>query len=261
MGNLVLLLFLLSLLLDLVTAQTAPMNPTLPVGIGDSYPDPEGVLRPICNLCGISLGICTCIDSLVPNTPLEQQFTAATFLDHPEWPGEACENTSDPLQPEQIPYNPLHRLETAKVQLLNENATTVQPNTIELWLGLTYNPGDGQSRPAVTPPQRRNAPRQDGYPCHHFGCSKTFNRLCDLRRHTKNHLERSARPHKCSFCNEGFLYPKDRDRHEKTHTRPYTSEETLVCPVEGCTNTGGFSRRDNLQRHMRRLHQGVALIV
>ena len=59
MGNLVLVLFFLSLLLDIVSAQSPPLDPAVTAGPGESfYPDPEGILTSLCDICGISINYC-----------------------------------------------------------------------------------------------------------------------------------------------------------------------------------------------------------
>ena len=74
-----------------------------------------------------------------------------------------------------------------------------------------------------------------------------------LSRHQKTHSDDSQRPHKCSICAKGFLYPKDVARHEKTHDGSASPHSQLRCPVPGCTSTS-FGRRDNLLRHLRNKH-------
>jgi len=59
MGNLVFILFFLSLLLDIVLAQSPPLDPAMTAGPGESfYPDPEGILISLCDICGISINYC-----------------------------------------------------------------------------------------------------------------------------------------------------------------------------------------------------------
>ena len=206
---------------------------------------------------------------------MQRFFTAYDFLNHPEWPQlpqNPSGNESDGLWAEQTHSCSQKPLNVASVQQLDANATTVQSSTMQEWVDGPYNPGDRRSPPATSMHQRRNAPRQDGFPCDIPDCLKVYSRHCDLkwvlmppllrrpslipdRRHKKTHLVRSERPHKCSICDEGFIYPKDRNRHQRTHA----PQEVLFCPVQGCNNRDGFSRRDNLQRHMRNQHPHVVI--
>jgi uncharacterized Zn-finger protein len=76
-------------------------------------------------------------------------------------------------------------------------------------------------------------------------------------RHRKTHLGSFERPHRCDICHEGFLYPKDLNRHQKKHIEHRSAQMTFFCPYPGCNNAVGFSRRDNLLRHQRKQHQAV----
>ncbi|KAF1361292.1 hypothetical protein EJ07DRAFT_112493, partial [Lizonia empirigonia] len=147
------------------------------------------------------------------------------------------------------------------VQLMNENGTAVQSVTVQAHVDDTYLPGYRQApaSPAESQcsPHRRQAKRKNGFACTIEGCNKTFDRNCELNRHLKVHLGRNERPHMCT-CGEGFLYPKDLTRHQRKHVEQPLAKVTFYCHVYGCTNTDGFSRRDNLLRHHRRQHECVA---
>ncbi|KAF2489078.1 hypothetical protein BU16DRAFT_472002, partial [Lophium mytilinum] len=147
-------------------------------------------------------------------------------------------------------------LQHAHVQRLNGESTTIQPSTVEVWRETLYKPGDRTS----ASPQRRSAPKKGGFPCLHPECSRVFNRQCDLRRHNKVHLDKSERPYKCLSCSEAFIYPKDLERHQRTHRTQPVRQQNMYCPVSGCSNTDGFSRKDNFTRHMRKQHPDAALI-
>ncbi|KAF1948253.1 hypothetical protein CC80DRAFT_328033 [Byssothecium circinans] len=223
------------------------------------YPDPEGILDAVCELCHISMDYCV-------HSEVTQQlqrlptFTHETFLGHPDWPQEtfAVNDTFEPELPPPIPYfaeADTHPLYNTNVQYLNENATTVQPSTVQYFVEDTYTPGDRLQAVSRSrrPSHRRQAPRPGGFPCPFEGCGKTFDRACDVKRHQKTHLSRTERPHKCAICDEGFLYPKDLARHQNKHT---AAQGTLFCHVPGC-GSEGFSRKDNLLRHIRKQHSTV----
>lgn len=255
----------MTLLLEIVSAQSPPLDPAMTAAPGESfYPDPEGILTSLCDICGISINYCLHKLSLeMLNPPVQQFFTAYDIrehdiLDHPEWAQlqqDSRVNESHSLWVvESNGYNQ-HPLNTESVQLLDDNATTIQPSTVQEWVDGSYNAGDRRSPPATSHiHQRRNAPRQGGFPCLISDCGKVYDRHCDLTRHKKVHLDKSARPYKCSTCDEGFIYPKDRKRHQKTHI-----PQSLSCPVQGCNNKVGFSRKDNLRRHMRKQHPRIAM--
>ncbi|KAF2180662.1 hypothetical protein K469DRAFT_277114 [Zopfia rhizophila CBS 207.26] len=257
MGHL-LVVVLVTLLLKHAAATSPALDTTLPTAAMPTYyPDPEGMLTGICELCGYSIDFCA---HALTNLPRRPTFTPETFLEHPEWPGdEFVQLPVLPPEPEpELQLTPDYTygqpLRDDYVRQLNENATTIQPSTIQIHIEGTYTPGDRISPPPSRRAQRREAPRPGGYPCQYNGCRKAFDRRCDLNRHQKTHQSRSERPHKCSICNEGFLYPKDRSRHERTHGQSPTPSVVLFCEVPGCNNVDGFSRKDNLLRHQRKQH-------
>ncbi|KAI8937108.1 hypothetical protein NX059_006322 [Plenodomus lindquistii] len=96
------------------------------------------------------------------------------------------------------------------------------------------------------------------YICEEPNCSKQFARRADLLRHQRIHQDESERPHKCLTCDQAFLYPKDLLRHEATHEG--ASKPMHFCTVPTCSSGpggSGFSRLDNLQRHMRKSHSDL----
>lgn len=69
-------------------------------------------------------------------------------------------------------------------QRINHNATTVQPVTVQAHIDDTYLPGCRQpTSPAESQcgPQRRQAPRKNGFACNVEGCNKAFDRNCELK--------------------------------------------------------------------------------
>ena len=79
------------------------------------------------------------------------------------------------------------------------------------------------------------------------------------RRHTVTH----TLPHKCPHtnCKHAFAMRKDLDRHlatRKHRNAPGSGKppKYYTCEVEGCKyHLEGFSRRDNLLRHTRKVHR------
>ncbi|CAI6287069.1 unnamed protein product [Periconia digitata] len=53
-----------------------------------------------------------------------------------------------------------------------------------------------------------------GVACTFPGCDKAFDRVDDFRSHQKTHMYHPQRPHVCSVCQEGYLTPKDLERHQ-----------------------------------------------
>lgn len=94
-------------------------------------------------------------------------------------------------------------------------------------------------------------PTEDGsWRCTYMGCNSktTFQRGCDLRKHSKRHVRNFFCRH--SSCPKslsgGFSYKKDRARHEARHN------PIITCEWDGCQRV--FSRMDNMRDHLRRKH-------
>ncbi|KAH7064297.1 hypothetical protein BKA63DRAFT_427732 [Paraphoma chrysanthemicola] len=79
-------------------------------------------------------------------------------------------------------------------------------------------------------------------------CGLIFKRESQLDQHNARKHERR---HKCNDCNSAFNLKADLDRHKRT-VHKATDESVLRCPVEGCAVE--FVRKDNLVRHLRRVH-------
>ncbi|KAF2260703.1 hypothetical protein CC78DRAFT_385907 [Lojkania enalia] len=259
MGAWFVIALLLTLLCQPTVAASPPMDPALLTApLESTYADPDGLLEAICDLCNISLEIC--FHGLPPvelaQPTRRQTFTPETFYGHPEW---VLLGNPDPAPPQHtFAYNQNPSpLAHNTLQQFNDNATRVQHVTVQTHVEGTYTVGDRIAQVAAPrSPQRRHAPRENGWVCTNPGCKKTFNRACDFNRHQKKHNER---PYKCSFCDQAFLYPKDRIRHERTHNQISSPQPTVFCKVAGCSNDTGFSRRDNLLRHHRNKHPGVPI--
>ncbi|OAG01949.1 uncharacterized protein CC84DRAFT_975729 [Paraphaeosphaeria sporulosa] len=268
MYTLLVVAVVLALLFDTAAASSPVMDPTMSAPFGSLYPDPDGILSNLCELCAMPMGAClhTIASYQVQQTP---PFAVEPFYEHLEWPNNDPYAVSAPItdhMPVDMPFSYPYA-EEARQPLVNEivrrlenDATTVNPNTVLKHVEDTYTPGDRTAETTSRRPgHKRQQPRPCGFPCVYEGCGRTFDRSCDLKRHQKTHLIRSERPHKCSYCKEGFLYPKDRNRHERTHDESTASQNQLFrCPVPGCPNVG-FSRRDNLLRHQRKQHPHMGM--
>jgi len=64
------------------------------------------------------------------------------------------------------------------------------------------------------------------------------------------------KPFECHYCNKDFPKKADRDRHEASVHRGEMSMPPGLhdCPERGCTRDKGFTRKDNLLDHLRRVH-------
>ena len=82
-----------------------------------------------------------------------------------------------------------------------------------------------------------------------------------MRKHSK-HMDKHDRPYKCTApgCEKllGFTYSGGLLRHEReVHKMHGGTKAPLYCPYTGCKRSSGdgFTRRENLSEHIRRVHQ------
>jgi hypothetical protein len=158
-------------------------------------------------------------------------------------------------------------LSRSTVIQLDETATRVLPETILCYTNDTYTPGDRLYRDAKSsevvnsPTSRRRLP---GYLCDVEGCGMLFNRACELRlvsrramfslrerlisnyhsRHKKKHINHGQRPHGCPVCNASFLYAKDLQRHQMTHSSFVLPNQNSRYEVQGYNSV--FSGDENI---------------
>ncbi|KAK1761022.1 hypothetical protein QBC47DRAFT_19871 [Echria macrotheca] len=114
---------------------------------------------------------------------------------------------------------------------------------------------------AIPKPDREITKNADGkYVCTYPGCSedvKEFGRKCEWSKHMDKH----DRPYKCAAegCEKlaGFTYSGGLLRHEReVHGKHGGPKNSFNCPHPNCKrHTGkGFSRLENLNEHLRRVH-------
>lgn len=91
--------------------------------------------------------------------------------------------------------------------------------------------------------------------CDYDGCLRSFSHRYKLNRHKQYH----TKPYRCEEDScittmVAFALSKDLVRHQARHSgrRLYCLHESCPHAISGTQN--GFTRRDNLQRHMRRKH-------
>ncbi|KAL3422504.1 C2H2 transcription factor [Phlyctema vagabunda] len=122
-------------------------------------------------------------------------------------------------------------------------------------------PSPGRSKP-VQKPDRGSPPKDANgrFLCNWLGCTeeiKDFGRKCEWSKHMDKH----DRPYKCPSegCEKlpGFTYSGGLLRHEReVHNKHGGPRKQLNCPHLNCKrHTGkGFSRQENLNEHLRRVH-------
>ena len=89
------------------------------------------------------------------------------------------------------------------------------------------------------------------FPCTAAGCAESFSRVDVLKRHVAR-AHTDARPFLCEHPGCSFS-TKTRDE-QRSHVRVHG--ELLQCPHEGCSYRA--SQKQNVQRHVERMHGGQA---
>ncbi|KAI1005949.1 hypothetical protein K3495_g2278 [Podosphaera aphanis] len=121
-------------------------------------------------------------------------------------------------------------------------------------------PSPGRSKP-IPKPDREITKGEDGrFVCRWSGCTediRVFNRKCEWSKHMDKH----DRPYKCPSegCEKlpGFTYSGGLLRHQReVHNLHGGPRKQLNCPHPNCKRFSGkgFSRQENLNEHLRRVH-------
>ncbi|CZR53123.1 uncharacterized protein PAC_03001 [Phialocephala subalpina] len=121
-------------------------------------------------------------------------------------------------------------------------------------------PSPGRSKP-IPKPDREVTKGDDGrFVCTWAGCTeevRSFNRKCEWSKHMDKH----DRPYKCPAegCEKlpGFTYSGGLLRHQReVHNLHGGPRKQLNCPHPNCKRFSGkgFSRQENLNEHLRRVH-------
>ncbi|KAI5850021.1 hypothetical protein BZA05DRAFT_419405 [Tricharina praecox] len=123
-----------------------------------------------------------------------------------------------------------------------DSSSTVDPDIINCFF--PEGAGSG-SATHVHPSSSSSNTTATSFACDYPSCTKSYPRLCDLRKHKKRHLKPFPCPE--AACDSFFSTEKDRDRHTKSKHR---REEHLVCAVCGHRT----ARKDNMRDHIKRRH-------
>ena len=128
---------------------------------------------------------------------------------------------------------------------------------------------ESSTRQRVSVQRMQEPPRndKDEIYCNHEECvtdPPVFRRRCEWNKHMDKH----ERPYKCTEAGceklQGFTYSGGLLRHQReVHKKNGTAKATLFCPDVNCNrHTGqGFTRRENLNEHIRRRHVNQAGLV
>ncbi|KAF2721937.1 hypothetical protein K431DRAFT_194534, partial [Polychaeton citri CBS 116435] len=91
----------------------------------------------------------------------------------------------------------------------------------------------------------------------------TFDRKCEWSKHMDKHDRPYRCPHPQCAKLQGFTYSGGLLRHEReVHDKHGGPKAKLICPHVDCKrHTGkGFTRKENLNEHIRRVHSGKELL-
>ncbi|KAK3499050.1 uncharacterized protein B0T23DRAFT_306130 [Neurospora hispaniola] len=172
--------------------------------------------------------------------PLEQQQQQQqSRVVHPLLPPQLVAQITQPLSPA-APSPPSHP------QQEQQSPSTPAPS--------------GRIKPIPKPVRQATKNAEGKFVCMWPGCAediKEFGRKCEWNKHMDKH----DRPYKCGAvgCEKlpGFTYSGGLLRHEReVHGKHGGPKNPLHCPHESCKRaTGkGFSRLENLNEHLRRVH-------
>ncbi|KAF2452642.1 hypothetical protein BDY21DRAFT_294385 [Lineolata rhizophorae] len=94
-----------------------------------------------------------------------------------------------------------------------------------------------------------------------FLCAQCKNLLFDRRCEWNKHMDKHERPYHCSQkgCEklQGFTYSGGLLRHEREVHKMHGTNKALFCKFPDCKRSSGvgFTRKENLQEHIRRVHR------
>ncbi|KAI9847331.1 MAG: hypothetical protein M1838_000940 [Thelocarpon superellum] len=117
----------------------------------------------------------------------------------------------------------------------------------------------------------REAPKNEHgeFYCNHEECAQaspipTFVRRCEWSKH----LDKHERPYRCTEAGceklQGFTYSGGLSRHEReVHSKHGGLRVRHMCPHQNCKRSSGagFTRRENLDEHLRRVHKEVVEVL
>lgn len=209
-------------------------------------------------------------DSPRPNNTMSLSYESRTFMPDTQYPMQMAHETQeqDEFKPHDEPHYP------SPPPPMSENPYTAQPMTEtpdhtslelpELPKDEEEVPSPGRSKPVPKPDREITKDANGRFYCTWPGCTeetKDFNRKCEWSKHMDKH----DRPYRCkeTGCEKlpGFTYSGGLLRHEReVHGKHGGPKKQLNCPHPNCKrHTGkGFSRQENLNEHLRRVHTADA---
>ncbi|KAK3299521.1 uncharacterized protein B0H64DRAFT_316477 [Chaetomium fimeti] len=100
------------------------------------------------------------------------------------------------------------------------------------------------SGPAQAGPSSGAVAADKPFVCGVEGCTKSYDRQCDLDKHVNNHTKRR----RCDICGVGGAENKDLNRHMWTHHSDEARRRGLPKEEDWCS-CGYSGRKDNVKRH------------
>ncbi|KAB8290150.1 hypothetical protein EYC80_011019 [Monilinia laxa] len=201
-----------------------------------------------------------------PNNNMSLSYESRAFMPDTQYPMQMAHETQeqDEFKPHDEPHYP------SPPPPMSENPYTAQPMTEtpehqvlelpELPKDEEEAPSPGRSKPVPKPDREVTKDANGRFYCTWPGCTeeiKDFNRKCEWSKHMDKH----DRPYRCkeTGCEKlpGFTYSGGLLRHEReVHGKHGGPKKQLNCPHPNCKrHTGkGFSRQENLNEHLRRVH-------
>ncbi|KXJ91023.1 hypothetical protein Micbo1qcDRAFT_163748 [Microdochium bolleyi] len=147
-----------------------------------------------------------------------------------------------------------------------EDASPTPPGVAKSRAGSSGSPVPSRMKPIPKPDREIMKTRDGKYRCTAAGCTdevREFSRKCEWSKHMDKH----DRPYKCPAegCEKlpGFTYSGGLLRHEReVHGKHGGPKNPLNCPHVNCKRHDGkgFSRLENLNEHLRRVHTGSPFI-
>ncbi|QSZ32805.1 hypothetical protein DSL72_002385 [Monilinia vaccinii-corymbosi] len=200
------------------------------------------------------------------NNNMSLSYESRAFMPDTQYPMQMAHETQeqDEFKAHDEPHYP------SPPPPMSENPYTAQPMTEtpehqvlelpELPKDEEEAPSPGRSKPVPKPDREVTKDANGRFYCTWAGCTeeiKDFNRKCEWSKHMDKH----DRPYRCkeTGCEKlpGFTYSGGLLRHEReVHGKHGGPKKQLNCPHPNCKrHTGkGFSRQENLNEHLRRVH-------
>ncbi|KAK4198550.1 hypothetical protein QBC40DRAFT_298347 [Triangularia verruculosa] len=116
---------------------------------------------------------------------------------------------------------------------------------------LSYSPptfGSPLSAAPVASPDATPLSTPQTHSCSDSNCSKTFEKVSDLRRHERKHRQ----PFRCELCGKGHLDKRALGRHLWAKHPEYAAQHNTRSERIKCTECDYEGRADNVARHMKR---------